>query len=291
MNGAGALTPAILPEIGTPLLLAANDASDVQLPLSHYFWLVRTHWIRMAAFVAFAVIATAMVTARLTPQYEAKSTLYLDRNAAKNLVGQDSQSGSANKGDSDAYISSQMQIVQSDAVLRPVVEKFQLQATAKDSTEDSRRKVARLNNAPVKIKGLTVQRPLNTYMLTVTYRSPDPVLSADVANEVAKSYVTRTFDLKYKSSTTLSDFMKTHLKDLSDKTTASEERVAILERELAVINPDQKTSLASAQLQQLTTEFTNVQIARMKAESVYNALQSNDLDAALASPDGPENTG
>src|SRR5580698_8523748 len=131
----GALTPAMGSEIASPLLLAADDASDVQLPLSHYVWLVRTHWIKMAAFIAFAVIATAMVTARLTPQYEAEAILYLDRNAAKNLVGQDSQSGSANKGDSDAYISSQILIVQSDAVLRPVAEKFKLQAKATDASD------------------------------------------------------------------------------------------------------------------------------------------------------------
>ena len=132
---------------------------DVQLPLSHYVWLVKTHWIKMLAFIAFAVIATAMVTARLTPQYEATAKLYLDRNAAKNLVGQDSQAGSANKGDTDAYITSQIEIVKSDAVLRPVAEKFHLQAEVNGDSQDDRRRVARLNAAPVKMAGLTVARP------------------------------------------------------------------------------------------------------------------------------------
>src|SRR5690349_8972767 len=90
-------------EYSSPMMLTPDDTGDAQLPLSHYVWLVRTHWPKMAAFIAFAVIATWMVTARLTPQYEAKTTLYLDRNAAKNIVGQDSQSGSANKGDIDNY--------------------------------------------------------------------------------------------------------------------------------------------------------------------------------------------
>ena len=131
----GALAPVPQQELAAPLLLSPDDGSDVQLPLSHYVWLVRTHWLKICAFVAFAVFATAMVTARLTPQYQAVASLYLDRNAAKNLVGQDSQSGSANKGDTDNYITSQIQIVNSDAVLRQVAEKFHLQATAKDSTE------------------------------------------------------------------------------------------------------------------------------------------------------------
>ncbi len=196
---AGALMPVAQHDLTSPLLLSADDASDVQLPLSHYVWLVRTHWVKMLAFVAFAVFATAMVTARLTPQYEAKASLYLDRNAAKNLVGQDSQTGTANKGDTDNYIESQRQIVLSDAVLRPVVDQFKLQAALEDPTED-RLLAAKRNDAPIVLKGLTVTRPLNTFMLWVTYRSPDPVRSAEVANAVANSYVNRIFELRRSGS-------------------------------------------------------------------------------------------
>ena len=286
LNSPGALAPVPLAEATSPLLISSDDSSDVQLPLSHYVWLVRTHWIQMAAFIAFAVIATAMVTARLTPQYEGKATLYLDRNAAKNLVGQDSQAGTANKGDTDAYISSQIQIVQSDAVLRPVVQQFQLQAKPKDSTEASRIRAAELNAAPVKLKGLTVARPQGTYMLTVTYRSPDPVLAANVANAVAHSFLDRTFNLRIEGSSSLSGYMEKELNDLSDKTKAAEEKVAQFERDLSVINPDQKTSMAQTVLQQFNTELANVQTARVKAESVYDALSTNDLDAAQAAPMG-----
>jgi len=84
----------------------------------------------------------------------------------------------------------------------------------------------------------------------------------------------------------MSQYMKENIEQLQNKTTVAEEKVALLERELAVINPDQKTSIASSQVQQLTTELTNVTAARIKAESVYNSLQSDELDAALASPQG-----
>lgn len=282
----GALMPVAQHELASPLVLSADEASDVQLPLSHYVWLVRTHWIKMLAFVAFAVFATAMVTARLTPQYEAKAVLYLDRNAAKNLVGQDSQTGSANKGDTDNYITSQIQIVQSDAVLRPVVEKYKLQSALADSSEESKLRAAKLNNAPIVLKGLAVTRPPNSYMLWVTYRSPDPVRAAEIANAVAYSYSDRTFALRIESSTELTKYMADKLDTLKEKTTASEEKVALLEKELKIINPDQKTSLASAQLAQLTSQYTTVQLERVKAESVYDALQAGDLDAALGSPLG-----
>jgi len=283
----GALARAIQPDIkATPQLVAPDDGSDAQLPLSHYFWLIRANWVKMLVFVAFAMIATAMITARLEPKYQSIATLYLDRNAAKNLVGQDSQVGSANKGDIDAYIQSQIQIALSDEVLRPVADRYGLRAVPKDSTEASRRLAIRQNQAPVQLAGLTIQRPPNTYMVTITYRSPDPVRAADVANAIAESYVTQTFEMRIHSSKMLTGYMEKQLTDLHDKTQASEEKVAILEKELAVINPDQKTSIAQAKLQQLTTEFTTVQMERIKAESIYNTLQTGTLDAALAAPQG-----
>jgi capsular exopolysaccharide synthesis family protein len=282
----GALTPYTQQEVSAPLLISADEPEEAQLPLSHYVWLVRTHWIQMCAFIAFAVIATAMVTARLTPLFEAKASLYLDRNAAKNLVGQDSQAGSANKGDTDNYLASQTQILQSDEVLRPVAKQFGLEAAPKDSSEASRIRTERQNAAPVKLKGLTIQRPANTYLLTITYQSPDPVRASQVANAIAESYLQRTFDMRTDDSDRLKGFMGKELADLGDKTKASEEKVASLQKELQIINPDQKTSIASAAVQQIMTNYGIVQNERMKAEATYNSLQNGELDAALQSPEG-----
>ncbi len=281
-NTTGALTQIPAQELSSPLLINPEEPTDVQLPLSHYLWLVRTHWMKMAAFVAFAVIATAMVTARLTPLYEAKATLYLDRNAAKNIVGQDSQSGTANKGDIDNYITSQQQIVQSDAVLRPVAQQFGLAPFADPKTAPA----ATHPDAPVHMKNLTVTRLPNSYMLTVTFRSPDPVKAALVANAIAKSYRDRTFELRQEGAATQAKYMESSLTELRDKTNASEERVRTLENQLAVINPDQKTSLASAALQQLEAQQGAVSMERVKAESVYDILRTGDIDAAMATPLG-----
>ena len=286
VNPQGALTPYNQQEISAPLLISADEPEEAQLPLSHYVWLVRTHWIQMCAFVAFAVIATSMVTARLTPLYEAQSKLYLDRNAAKNLVGQDSQAGSANKGDTDNYLQSQIQIVQSDEVLRPVAQQFHLEAMPKDSSDASRIRAEHLNAAPIYLSGLKVARPPNTYLLTITYQSPDPVRAAAVANAVADSYLSRNFEMRVSDSDFEKKFMGKELADLGDKTQASEEKVASLEKELAIINPDQKTSIASASVAQLMTNYVTVDTERMKAEAVYDSLQTGGLDAALQSPEG-----
>src|ERR1035441_6924301 len=55
---------------------------------------------------------------------------------------------------------------------------------------------ARAQNAPVTLKKLKVTRPPNTYLLLISFRSPDPELASDVANGIADSYIQHTYDIR-----------------------------------------------------------------------------------------------
>ena len=84
------------------------------------------------------------------------------------------------------YLTTQEQIVQSDAVLRPVVEKYHLMTPALRKLAKDQLLSSRLKDAPIELPGLKITRPLHTFLLLISYRSPDPQLSADIVNEVAK---------------------------------------------------------------------------------------------------------
>src|SRR5579883_680717 len=65
------------------------EAADPVVPLSHYMWILRRHKWRILAFVAACVTATVIVSARLTPIYEATATIDVDRQAPMGIVGQE----------------------------------------------------------------------------------------------------------------------------------------------------------------------------------------------------------
>ena len=92
------------------------------VPLSQYLWLIWRHKWKIAAFVVFAVIATAVVSSRLTPIYESTATIDVDRRAPTGIVGEESQSVNA-VNDADQFLATQVKLIQSDSVLRPVVRK------------------------------------------------------------------------------------------------------------------------------------------------------------------------
>ena len=136
------------------------------------------------------------------------------------------------------------------------------------------------------LKKLKVTRPPNTYMLLISYRSKDKRLAADVANAIAQSYLAHTYNIRYRAAAGLSQFMERQLEELRAKMEKSSAALAQFERELNVINPEEKTSILSARLLQLNTEYTKAQADRVRKEAAYNSVQGGSMEAAQVSTQG-----
>ena len=126
--------------------------------------------------------------------------------------------------------------------------------------------------APVELASLQVTRPPNTYLLLIGYRSQDPRLAADVANAVANSYLAHTYSIRIQSSVSMSSFMEKQLDELRAKMERSGLALAQFEKDLDVVNPEEKTNILSARLLQLNMEYTNGQ-TDPKASLLQNSMK------------------
>jgi capsular exopolysaccharide synthesis family protein len=249
--------------------------------LSHYLWILRRHWWKMLLFIVTVVSAAVILSARIPSVYEATATIDVDRQMPSGVIGQESSRTITN--DSEQFLTTQMRLIQSDSVLRPVVDQYKLRKDESDLAQASRNDI---REAPVSVPGLKVTRPPNTYLLLVSYRSGDPKLAADVANAIARSYLERTFEIRFKSSASVSAFMERQLEELRANMERSGAALAQFERELNVINPEEKTSILSARLLQLNTEYTNAQADRVRKEAAFNSVAGGSLEAAQVSSQG-----
>jgi polysaccharide biosynthesis transport protein len=264
---------------------AAAD-ENATVPLTQYLWLIWRHKWKVAAFVAFAVIGTAVVSSRLTPIYESTATIDVDRRAPTGIVGQESQNVNA-VNDADQFLATQVKLIQSDSVLRPVVRKYSPEPLSAPSVLDQKPlETVSEEEAPVILKRLRVTRPPNTFILQISYRHRDPRMAANVANAVAESYVAHTWNIRYRASAGLSKFMEKQLEELKAKMEKSSGALAAFEREFNVINPEEKTSILSSRLLQLNTEYTNAQADRVRKEAAYNSVKSGSLESAFVSSQG-----
>ena len=280
-GAANALTPTYLVPATHPDL----ESETPGVPLSHYLWILRRHSWKIAAFVLTCVAGTFVVASRLTPIYESASVIDVDRQAPAAIVGEDSTRNAA-LNDSDQFLATQVKLIQSDAVLRPVAQKYNLLDNESQLTRDRPDLAQRAANAPVLLRRLKVTRPPNTYLLYIAYRSPDPQLAADVANAIAQSYLEHVYNIRIRSSANLSHFMEAQLDELRAKMERSGQALAQFERELNVINPEEKTNILSARLLQLNQDYTTAQSDRVKKEAAWNSMKGGSLEAAQVSGQG-----
>ncbi len=263
-----------------PPLAADEEPEEAKIPLSQYLWIIKRYRWRILLFCVLTVSATLFISSRLTPIYEATVTIDIDRQSPSDVVGQDAGRSALN--DADQFLATQMKLVESDSVLRPVDQRFGLRKLEGQEADGT----ARGEAAPVELRRLRVTRPPNTYLMLIHYRSDDPQLAADAANAIAQSYLEHTYTIRLRSSASMATFMEKQLEELRQKMESSSLALAAFERELNVINPEEKTNILSSRLLQLNTAYTDAQSERLKKQAAYDSVRFGSLEAALAAPQG-----
>ena len=271
-----------MPSMGASRVKAVDESA---VPVAHYVWLFKKNAFRVGLLTIAAGIAAVVVSMQITPVFEATATIDVDRQTPTGVIGQDSNRALTN--DSDQFLATQVKMLQSDSVLRPVVERFHLPLKrpsrfrmVKPYTEQQR------YDAPMTLEGLKVSRPPNTYLMLVSYKSVDPKLAAETVNAIAHSYLDHSYSIRYQSSLGLSRFMERQLGELRAKMESSSAALGKFERDLNVVNPEDKTNIISARLMQINHEFIEAQGARVKKEAAWRSVEGGSEAAAQVSSQG-----
>jgi succinoglycan biosynthesis transport protein ExoP len=243
------------------------------------------HWWKIAAFVLFVVGLTAHLSNKLQPMYESTAVIDADRQATSGVIGEEA-ARSYSTSDGDEFLATQVKIMQSDAVLRPVAERYNLLTIEQQFTDVQPQQRGPLENAPIELKQLKVARSPRTHLLYISYRASDPALAADVANAIANSYIDHTYNTRARASSRLSSFMEGQMGELKAKMDRSKTALAEFQRELNVINPEERSSILSARLLELNSEYTKAQADRVGKEAAQVSMKKGSLAAAQVSAQG-----
>ncbi len=273
--------PAIrLPTINPTALSPVDGATS----LTHLAKILqRQKWL-IAGSTILTMGAVVALTLTVPKLYEGTATVKVDRHSAG---GQD---GSENSpiDDMDQIITTQMELASSDPVLRPIAVKYHLLEEEHQLKkflvwDITPQEAGRKRAAPVELKRLKIKRPPNTFLIEICYRAHDPRLAANVANDIARSLIAHANDSGNRSYTEASVLIASDMKDLRAKMNASARRLAEFEKELNMVDPEQRTTVITARLTQLNTEYTTAQAERLHTEAILAGVgKSHTLAAAEA---------
>jgi len=276
-------TPAVVerqPFAAWPL---APEPEPATAMFSHYLWVIWHQAWKIALFVLAATALAYFVSKRIVPVYESTAAIDIDRRTPNGVVGQASQQVAP--GDSEQFIATQVRLIQSASVLRPVAEQYHLSGDrlATDNSSSPQAKGA------VSFPGLKVAHVQGTYIILITYRSSSPDTAAAVANAVADSYIKHNYEMRMSSTAGISKFMGGQIAELRAKMERSNAAVVDFSKQLNLVNPEEKTNVLTTRLLQANTEYMSAQSERVKREAALNAVRAGSIEAAQTSPQG-ENT-
>lgn len=258
------------------------------VPLRYYAGMVWHQRWGILALVALVTVATVLVCLRLPKEYDAAAVVRIDPTGVRTLG--DDNSSQQNRPSADFLLATEQQLLFSPAVLWNTAEQLNLTQSSEFAAE---RKKANGNNDALRqavlkkmAANMSVERPLDSLILIVHYRSHSPLLSSQVANALVESLIRQDFTTRETAFSDSSKYMQKQLQNLRAKMENSLRALVEYERQNQIVNPDDQTNIMNARLNELNTDLAQATAATAQAEANARSARTGGIDGLLASNRG-----
>jgi polysaccharide biosynthesis transport protein len=285
---------------------------DQVVPIREY-WLtvVRHRWLILICVFAL-LLGAALYNFTRTPLYTAEATLLIERRAPQFLKVQDARADSVDNDYNNEFYKTQYAILKSDALAERVIRDEGLDShplftggRGDKTTESglvaglwsgikSRVGVSSVSKPQVKepapaasvntglvgayLSLLEVRPVSGTSLVQIKITTPDPTLSARLANAHAFAYVRYGMDLRSQTNEEASAFLQQKLTELKERVEQSEAALNSYRRDKGIISVDDKANVVVERLLDLNKSLTAAEGERIAVEAQVRAIQGRNLD-------------
>lgn len=127
--------------------------------------------------------------------------------------------------------------------------------------------------------GLVIDPVPNSRLVRIHFDSPDPMISAKVANSVSEGFLRANMDRRVGTNEYAKEFLEDRLEQLKLRLEDSERALIDFAQREQIFNVGERTSLMSADLTALHSALTSAKQARIQAEAVWQQVQSGNNEA------------
>jgi polysaccharide biosynthesis transport protein len=248
-----------------------------------------------AACLVLCLTAAAFFSFSMPPVYQAKGLLELQAPpSASAFATKDGEgAGAINAQTFDSWIETQIGILESDALVRRVVARLDLQDklnseqyTGLPGLVHKYLPVHRKPYTPedafeLAAKNLRVRQSRLNNLVEITYNADDPHVAAAFVNTLADEYEQENLESRWQMAQHAGDWMTRHLADLRAKLEASEAALQNYSRSngLMFVADDNKDSVARERLRQIQEALSHAQSERMQKQAQMEIATSATPDS------------
>lgn len=269
----------------------------------YLFALVRRDWWLLALTGGLALVAAVLLTMFAMPRYVASAAIQINDTSTR-VLGSEDEAGEAeaiNRLDTERFLRTQVDVLSSRGLALRVAQKLKLDRDAKflaaqGEAAEAGAGPAQLRNQIVKLlmENLAIDLPRDSRVVTVSYSSSDPALSALVANTYVEEFIQSNLQRKFDSSSYARDFVSKQLGEAKSRLEQSELALNGYARSAGLINTrsafvsdsddnarqDRGSSVTTSSLIELNTAANGATARRILAESRWRAINSGPLLSA-----------
>ncbi|AHE52342.1 GumC family protein [Sphingomonas sanxanigenens] len=292
---------------GYQAYVADYDEQDqgFRLNIGALIGILRRNWIPVAVIVALALIAGLVATLLATKIYRSAASVQIEQQTAK-IVDTQMLEPATSIADANRFLNTQLAILQSRGLAIRTAERMKLFDNSNFLVAMGVKVDAAQTNTPEAIRqrremvinllrtNTSVELPTNSRVAQLRFDSPDPRLSAQVANGIADAYVTGNLERKFDTSAYARDYLAGQLAEQKQRLEDSERAMIAYARESDLVTVggaggasggdsnggegvSKPQSLTSAALLDLNTAYTASRAERIKAEQRWRAAQRAPL--------------
>jgi capsular exopolysaccharide synthesis family protein len=126
------------------------------------------------------------------------------------------------------------------------------------------------------LRFLTVTPIRNTRLVDVTFETPDPRLSQQLANAHATAFIQMILENRFNLTEEAQDFLKKKLAELRTKVQKAENAMNQFRREHGIVSLEKGENIVVDRLMDINKELTRVRAERIQAESLYQMTRSKN---------------
>jgi capsular exopolysaccharide synthesis family protein len=239
--------------------------------------------------VASVTLATLVGSFLVTPLYRSTVTAQIERQNPDILNVRQLASVDYSWAAYADFYQTQYKILSSDAVARKTVERLNLVWHPRFATVHAKPSVyARLRSLfpgavsktptdPVEVAaarllaGLEISPVRNSHLVQVSWVSPDPALSAEIANSVVDSYIGFNLESGYKTSDQASEFLVDQVGGLKREIADLEAKLQVYGESKRIVSADDEGNITMKALSDIAAKRTQARTVLAAKEAAYHA--------------------
>jgi succinoglycan biosynthesis transport protein ExoP len=247
--------------------------------------LKRKWWVIASFFIIF--LGVALFDGLQTPIYRATAKLQITQdNPAADVSFDDKLSKLSGSSDMEKFQKTQYKILQSESLALRIIKSLQLmdhpdfKSIKKNNPDKSKTEIEELMIAAF-LKNLEVKPVRDSFLVEVSYQSPDKVIAQRVVNAIGNEYMNLSIDRRKESFDLVGKWLDKQLGGMAAKVQETQKKLYKFGQQTNIYTLEPKDNVIVQKFVDLNTLLTKAQAEKMAKEAQYKEIKAHGSNSPL----------